>query len=207
MSDVLLTTALPLRSATALRSTTALRVCYTTKIRSTTVLRSTTALRSAASVRRAADDCLTITFYDRLARTPHDCLALHECLTRAADPHCSCGRVGPVSGCGGRAYRGTSLIRIRSPLGLCSRLISRVLGGPRGVGVFLWARYPCRRTSPPRAPSSTVSGVRAVLTRGVKTRRLRIQVGTTTWAYRGTSLIRKRTPLGPYRRLMPRVLG
>ena len=25
--------------------------------------------------------------------------------------------------------------------------------------------------------------------------------------YRGTSLIRKRTPLGPYRRLMPRVLG
>jgi len=26
-------------------------------------------------------------------------------------------------------------------------------------------------------------------------------------AYRGTSLIRKRTPLRPYRRLMPRVLG
>ena len=25
--------------------------------------------------------------------------------------------------------------------------------------------------------------------------------------YRGTSLIRKRTPLGPYRRPMPRVLG
>jgi len=25
--------------------------------------------------------------------------------------------------------------------------------------------------------------------------------------YRGTSLIRKRTPLGPYRRRMPRVLG
>ena len=26
-------------------------------------------------------------------------------------------------------------------------------------------------------------------------------------AYRGTSLIRKRTPLGPYRRPMPRILG
>ena len=28
-----------------------------------------------------------------------------------------------------------------------------------------------------------------------------------TFQYRGTSLIKKRTPLGPYRRLMPRVLG
>ena len=27
------------------------------------------------------------------------------------------------------------------------------------------------------------------------------------WAYRGTSLIRKCTPLGPYRRPVPRVLG
>ena len=35
------------------------------------------------------------------------------------------------------------------------------------------------------------------------------QSGSTTvkLRYRGTSLIRKRTPLGPYRRPMPRVLG
>ena len=32
-------------------------------------------------------------------------------------------------------------------------------------------------------------------------------IRTTEQVYRGTSLTRKRTPLGPYRRPMPRVLG
>ena len=40
-------------------------------------------------------------------------------------------------------YRGTSLTRKRTPLGAYRRPMPRVLGGPRGVGVFLWARYPC----------------------------------------------------------------
>jgi len=30
------------------------------------------------------------------------------------------------------------------PLGPYRRLVPRVLGGPMGLGVFLWARYPCR---------------------------------------------------------------
>jgi hypothetical protein len=44
-------------------------------------------------------------------------------------------------------YRGTSLIRNSPLLGPYSRAMPRVLGGalwgPRGVGVFLFARYPC----------------------------------------------------------------
>ena len=40
-------------------------------------------------------------------------------------------------------YRGTSLIRNRTRLGPYSRPMPGVLRGPMGVGVFLWARYPC----------------------------------------------------------------
>jgi len=44
-------------------------------------------------------------------------------------------------------YRGTSLIRKRTPLGPYRRPMPRVLGGCQGggdqVGVLLWARYPC----------------------------------------------------------------
>ena len=40
-----------------------------------------------------------------------------------------------------------------------------------------------------------------------RTQSLRVQGHLTHVRYRGTSLIRKRTPLGPYRRPMPRVLG
>ena len=54
------------------------------------------------------------------------------------------------------------------------------LGGPSGVNVLSWARYPCSYGRPINL----------------------IQV-----VYRGTSLVRQRTPLGPYRRPMPRVLG
>ena len=41
-------------------------------------------------------------------------------------------------------YRGSSLKRKCTPIGPYRRPMPRVLGGPRGVGVFLWARYPCR---------------------------------------------------------------
>ena len=43
------------------------------------------------------------------------------------------------------ATTGTSLIRKRPPLGPYCRptCMPRVLGGHRGLGVFLWARYPC----------------------------------------------------------------
>ena len=44
-------------------------------------------------------------------------------------------------------YRGTSPTRKRTLLGPYCRPMPRVLGGsqggPRGQGVFLWARYPC----------------------------------------------------------------
>ena len=42
------------------------------------------------------------------------------------------------------AYRGTSSTRNRLPIGPYSRTMPRVLGGPRGVGVSSWARYPWR---------------------------------------------------------------
>jgi len=48
-------------------------------------------------------------------------------------------------GCYQRAlYRGSSLARKLTPLGPYRRLMPRVLN-PEGVGVFLWARYPCMR--------------------------------------------------------------
>ena len=40
-------------------------------------------------------------------------------------------------------YRGTSLTRKHTHLGPYHMPMPRVLGGPRKVGVFLWARYPC----------------------------------------------------------------
>ena len=48
-------------------------------------------------------------------------------------------------------YRGTSLTRKRISLGSYCRPMPRVLGGSssRGSGIFLWARYPCRRSVPP----------------------------------------------------------
>ena len=41
-------------------------------------------------------------------------------------------------------YRGTSLVRKRTPVGPYRRPTPRVQGGLRGVGIFLWARYSCR---------------------------------------------------------------
>ena len=40
-------------------------------------------------------------------------------------------------------YRGTSLIRKRTLLGPYRSLCLKSWGGPWGVGVFVWARYPC----------------------------------------------------------------
>ena len=42
------------------------------------------------------------------------------------------------------SYKGTSLIRKRTPIGSYRRPIpGGSYGGPRGVDVFSWARYPC----------------------------------------------------------------
>ena len=43
-------------------------------------------------------------------------------------------------------FKDTSLIRKRHPVGPNSRTMPRALGGPRGVGEFLWARCPCMHT-------------------------------------------------------------
>ena len=40
-------------------------------------------------------------------------------------------------------YRGTSLIRNRTPLGPYCRPMPRALKESRGGGLFLWVRYPC----------------------------------------------------------------
>ena len=50
-------------------------------------------------------------------------------------------------------YRGTSLTRKRTPLEIYRRPMPGIvcLGfyeGPRGVSVFLWARYPCTTSRP-----------------------------------------------------------
>ena len=51
--------------------------------------------------------------------------------------------------------RGSSLTKQRTPLGPHRRPMPRVLEGPsRGVGVFLWARYPCTENSLHVAPYS-----------------------------------------------------
>ena len=59
--------------------------------------------------------------------------------------------------------------------------------GPRGVGVFLWARYPCTLTT-----RCTKSPPRLAFRKS---------------AYRGTSLIRNTLPVGPYSDPMPRDLS
>ena len=41
-------------------------------------------------------------------------------------------------------YRGTSVDENAPPLGPYRRPMPRVLGSPRGLRIFLWARYPCR---------------------------------------------------------------
>jgi len=100
------------------------------------------------------------------------------------------------------AYRGTSLIRKRPPpydppmtLGLDLRL------GPRGVR-FLVSEVPlyalrshkCRK--PPRCHATTLHA------HALRSQACRMRKG-----YRGTSLIRKCLPLGPYGRPMRRALA
>jgi len=61
------------------------------------------------------------------------------CGRRGAEPHR--GRLGHLHG-GAAPYRGTSLIRKRSPLGPYRRAIPRVLGGSEGGGRFLMGEVP-----------------------------------------------------------------
>jgi hypothetical protein len=59
---------------------------------------------------------------------------------------------------------------------------------PKGVMTpFLDSRWPASKTLPAPSRVASLKGI--------------------AWVYRGTSPIRKRTPLGPYRRPMPRVVG
>ena len=88
----------------------------------------------------------------------------------------------------------------------------RVLGGC----IFLYVRYPCTMQYQPlcilRArASATERDMRDVNREGERGRGgggelLRRGVPECSRGYRDTLLIRKRTPLGPYRRPMPRVL-
>ena len=71
------------------------------------------------------------------------------------------------------------------PLGPRGRPVHRVLGGSLGVGRFLMGEVPL------------YAGFRGQAPRRRRSERL----------YRGTSLTRKRTLLGPYRRPTPQVLG
>ena len=77
--------------------------------------------------------------------------------------------------------RGSSLIRKRPPTGV-----------PRAYGSSSWRKLPVE------GQMAKVADIRVSAT--VETTPVDLQ-------YRGTSLTRKRTPLEPYRRPMPRVLG
>jgi len=103
---------------------------------------------------------------------------------------------------------GTSLIRKRTPLGPYREPMCRVLEGC----IFLWARKPCiwsllEKVAGPSVPSRVdVIGARDKLEARVFSRES-WGVAVSRLAHRVTSLIRKRTPPGTYRRPMPRVLG
>ena len=92
----------------------------------------------------------------------------------------------PLYGCAQDRTEGVPRLQENAPpldptVGLCLGS----LGGPPGVGVFLWARYPC-----------------------IRKRHSVLHTHTTRpqGSYRGTSLMRNSAPLEPYSRTMPRAL-
>ena len=95
----------------------------------------------------------------------------------------------------------------RTPLEPYRRPMPRVLGGSKGEVRFLMSEVPLydpfsqetiRKTTQIRFHAPRLGGDGMIPPpRPLKLRGL----------FRGTSLIRKRTPLEPYRRPMPRVLG
>ena len=95
----------------------------------------------------------------------------------------------------GRAYRGASLKRKRLPLGPYSRPIPRTLRWSCWVGAVLYERG---TPVPPQGGEG--------IARDTHRPRL-VHFSLAMYTYKGTSLTRKCTPLGPYRRPMPRDLG
>ena len=87
-----------------------------------------------------------------------------------------------------------SLIRVRTLLAPYRMPMPKVLGGPREVGVSLWARYPCT--------CATLAGQ-------LQSQRPLSVLELTDYStrYKSTSRIKKRNPLGPHCRPMPRAFG
>ena len=83
----------------------------------------------------------------------------------------------------GKRYTGTSPTRKRTALGPYRRHMPRVSRGSEGGGHFLICEAPLYSSTRAYSQPSLAAGV-----------------------YRGTSLTRNRTALGPYRRHMPMVL-
>jgi len=91
-------------------------------------------------------------------------------------------------------YRGISLIRNRAPLGFYSRTMPMALWWPYGGLQFLMSEVTLyRRTL--STPLLAIAPIDSRLTPPASAFRV----------YRGTSLIKKRTPIGPFRRPMHRV--
>ena len=104
-------------------------------------------------------------------------------------PYCLlvCERCLVFMDTGVHTFRGTSLTRKRLPIGPFRRLMPRVLGGSFGGGRFLMGEAPLYRLF-------------------VRLHCL-VFMDTGVHTYRGTSLMRKPLPLGPYIRPMPMVPG
>ena len=123
-----------------------------------------------------------------------------------------------------QGYKGISLIRKGTPLGPYRTPMPRVLGGSYGGGRFRMGEV-CLYTSiallsRPCIKHPSVQGPKCIkridhrsreearcIRRGISLRPLSATPSTIVQGYRGASLIRKRTPLGPHGRPMPRVLG
>ena len=96
-------------------------------------------------------------------------------------------------------YRSTSLTRNRHAAGPCSRTMPRVIWLPYGFGLFLMGEVPLYNFS--------LTFLAYCLCSAHLTQCPSCGLDPPDTTYRGSSLIRKRTPPGPYRRPTPGVIG